>query len=82
MRDPLTHARNYAALARALATAKAPWAAVAIIALALILSACGLDREYLQGRRGDLQELCQGALTAPLRAACERAGIDTSQPAM
>lgn len=70
-------AQDWASLIRALATAKAPWAVVAIIGLALVLSACSLDRAYLQERRTDVQELCRGAVTSTLQAYCQGLGIDT-----
>lgn len=71
------HASLFGSLARAVADAKTPWAVVAILGLALILTACAVDRERVAKTREDLQLLCGGAITATLRAACERAGIST-----
>lgn len=68
----------FGSLARAVADAKTPWAVVAILGLALILSACAVDRERVAKTREDLQLLCEGAITSTLRAACERAGISTA----
>lgn len=67
----------WSALARALADAKTPWAVVALLGLALIISGCAVDPDRLARTRADLETLCSGAITLPLKLACERAGVST-----
>lgn len=50
---------------------------VAIVALVLLLGGCAVDTEKVTRTRADLETLCRGALTLPLKAACARAGVST-----